>query len=81
MCRSIKVLRNSEAPPEVDEFRAAAVQFVRKISGYNKPSKVNEQAWMQAVDEIADSSRRLLGALSSNSRPSTKATVAAVHAE
>jgi hypothetical protein len=60
MCRSIKQLRNAEIPATEEEIRAAALQFVRKVSGYRKPSKVNEAAFEQAVDEIARSTQKLL---------------------
>jgi hypothetical protein len=63
MCRSIKPLRRPYAAATPDEVRAAALQFVRKISGYQKPAKVNEEAFYAAVDEIASSSQRLLGRL------------------
>jgi hypothetical protein len=68
MCRSIKVLRDYEEPPSDEDIQAAALQFVRKISGFRKPSRVNEAAFEQAVDEIFSSSRRLLDSLT----PSTK---------
>ncbi len=61
MCRSIKTLRGNEPTPE--EVRAAALQFVRKVSGYRVPSRVNAPAFDAAVEEIADSSRRLLQAV------------------
>jgi hypothetical protein len=64
MCRSIKTLRDFETPPAHEEIEAAALQFVRKISGYRKPSKRNEDAFNSAVDEIALASRRLLEDLS-----------------
>lgn len=60
MCRSIKVLRRPEQPATPDEITQAALQFVRKISGYHKPSKVNQEAFDDAVREIALASRRLL---------------------
>lgn len=63
MCRSIVTLRRPDQPPTDDEVRAAALQFVRKISGYRKPSKRNEQAFKLAVDDIAVVSRRLLDAV------------------
>ena len=63
MCRSIKVLRNPEMPATGAEIEAAALQFVRKISGYRQPSKVNAEAFDAAVAEIAESSRRLLSQL------------------
>ncbi len=63
MCRSIKVLRNPESPATDAEIEAAALQFVRKISGYRQPSKANAVAFDQAVAEIAEASRRLLSQL------------------
>jgi hypothetical protein len=63
VCRSIKQLRDAEAPASSEEIEAAALQFVRKISGYRKPSRANEEPFNEAVDEIADASRRLLEAL------------------
>jgi hypothetical protein len=64
MCRSIKTLRNAEVPATEEEIRAAALQFVRKVSGYRKPSKVNEEAFERAVEEIAKSTQRLLDGVS-----------------
>ena len=63
MCRSIKVLRNQNPPATDVEIEAAALQFVRKISGYRQPSKANADAFDAAVDEIAGASRRLLSQL------------------
>ena len=63
MCRSIKVLRNHESPTTDAEIEAAALQFVRKISGYRQPSKANAAAFDLAVAEVAESSRRLLSEL------------------
>lgn len=63
MCRSIKVLRSSEPEASEDDIRAAALQYVRKISGYRTPSKANEAAFKQAVEEIAGASQRLLDTL------------------
>ena len=63
MCRSIKVLRNPETPATDAEIEAAALQFVRKISGYRQPSRANAEAFDVAVAEIAESSRRLLSRL------------------
>jgi hypothetical protein len=60
MCRSIKVLRRKEEPATSEEVSQAALQFVRKISGYNKPSKANQEAFEKAVREIAEASERLL---------------------
>jgi hypothetical protein len=63
MCRSIKTLRNFEIPATEEEIRAAALQYVRKISGYRKPSKVNEETIEKAVDEVAKSTQILLQTL------------------
>ena len=64
MCRSIKVLRNPEQAPTAEEVNAAALQFVRKISGFRKPSKANQEVFDRAVVEVAESSQRLLNRLS-----------------
>ena len=64
MCRSIKTLRREEEPATEEEIRAAALQFVRKVSGYRQPSRRNQDAFESAVDEIASSSRNLLEAIS-----------------
>jgi hypothetical protein len=64
MCRSIKQLRNSEIPATEEEIRAAALQFVKKVSGYRKPSRVNQAAFDQAVEEVAQVTQRLLDQLS-----------------
>ena len=63
MCRSIKVLRNPESPATDKDVEAAALQFVRKISGYRQPSRANAEAFDAAVAEVADASRRLLSQL------------------
>ena len=63
MCRSIKVLRNQDQPATDAEIEAAALQFVRKISGYRQPSKANAAAFGQAVAEVSEASRRLLAQL------------------
>jgi len=63
MCRSIKTLRHLDVPVPDDEMRAAALQYVRKVSGYRRPSPANEHAFNHAVDEIALASRRLLDAV------------------
>ena len=63
MCRSIKTLRNTEIPATEEEIRAAALQFVRKVSGYRKPSKVNEAAFERAVEEVAEATEKLLNTL------------------
>ena len=69
MCRNIKTLFNFEPPVTEREVEAAALQFVRKISGYHKPSNDNEAAFAAAVDEIAAASHKLLGALTTLARP------------
>jgi len=63
MCRSIKTLRRADEPATEEEVRAAALQFVRKVSGYRAPSQKNEEAFEAAVDEIAKSSEKLLKSL------------------
>jgi hypothetical protein len=63
MCRSIKQLRNSEIPATDEEIHAAALQFVRKVSGYRKPSRANEEAFERAVEEVAEATHRLLDEL------------------
>ena len=63
MCRSIKTLREGTIPATEDEIEAAALQFVRKISGFRKPSQANEEVFNEAVGEIAQSSKRLLESL------------------
>ena len=68
MCRSIKQLRNTEIPATEEEIRAAALQFVRKVSGYRKPSKANQAAFDQAVEEVAQVTQRLLDYLSTHHR-------------
>jgi hypothetical protein len=69
MCRNIRTLHNFEPPATEDEIAAASLQFVRKISGFNKPSKANEAAFDAAVREITAISRRLLASLESNAPP------------
>lgn len=69
MCRNIKTLFNFEPPVTEEEIRAASLQFVRKVSGFNKPSKANEAAFLAAVDDIAAVSSRLLGSLETNTPP------------
>lgn len=63
MCRSIKTLRTANPPATGDDVRAAALQYVRKVSGFRQPSRKNEEAFTRAVDEIAAASQRLLGSL------------------
>jgi len=77
MCRNIKILFNFEPPVTDDEIRAAAIQFVRKISGFNKPSKANEHSFAAAVDDIAAISARLLHSLETNALPKNRAEEAA----
>jgi len=77
MCRSIKTLFNFEPPVTDAEIRAASLQFVRKLSGFNKPSKANEAAFAAAIDEIATVSRTLLGALETSAPPRNREEEAA----
>jgi hypothetical protein len=77
MCRNIKTLFNFEPPVSDDEIRAASLQFVRKVSGFNKPSIANEVAFLAAVDEIAAASRKLLDALETNAPPRNREEEAA----
>jgi hypothetical protein len=69
MCRNIKILLNFQPPVTDDEIRAASLQFVRKISGFNKPSKANEAAFLAAIDEVAEASTRLLRSLQTSAPP------------
>lgn len=68
MCRSIKTLRRPGDPASDEEIRAAALQFVRKVSGYREPSRRNTEAFHEAVDEVADASKRLLEAVDRTAR-------------
>ncbi|HKD84947.1 MAG TPA: DUF2277 domain-containing protein [Terriglobales bacterium] len=77
MCRNIKILFNFDPPVTDAEARAAALQFVRKISGFNKPSKANEAAFLRAVDEVAAASTRLLQSLETNAPPKNREEEAA----
>lgn len=77
MCRSIKTLFNFEPPVTEEEIRAASLQFVRKVSGFNRPSKTNEAAFLAAVDEVAAISRNLLSALATNAPPRNREEEAA----
>lgn len=77
MCRSIKTLYNLDPPAADDEVRAAAQQFVRKLSGFSAPSKANEAAFAAAVDDITLAARRLLGALETNAPPRDREALAA----
>jgi hypothetical protein len=69
MCRNIRTLYNFDPPATDDEVRAASLQFVRKISGYNKPSTANEEAFQRAVDDVAEAARRLLDSLVTSAEP------------
>lgn len=73
MCRNIKTLFNFEPPVTDEEVRGAALQFVRKISGFNKPSKANDAAFLAAVDEVAAISRNLLTSLETSAPPKNRA--------
>jgi len=77
VCRNIKTLFNFEPPVTDEEIRAASLQFVRKVSGFNKPSKANERAFQAAIDEIASVSKRLLTSLETSAPPKDRAEVAA----
>jgi hypothetical protein len=72
VCRNIKTLFNFDPPVTEEEVRAASLQFVRKISGFNKPSKANEDAFQAAIDEIASISTRLLTSLETNAPPKNR---------
>jgi hypothetical protein len=77
MCRNIKMLFNFDPPVTDGEIRAASLQFVRKVSGFNKPSHANEAAFLKAVDEIALVSARLLASLETNAPPRSREEEAA----
>jgi hypothetical protein len=77
MCRNIKPLFNFEPPVTEDEIHVAALQFVRKVSGFNTPSKANEAAFLTAVEEIAAASRKLLSSLETNAPPKNREEEAA----
>jgi hypothetical protein len=77
MCRNIKILFNFDPPVTADEVRSASLQYVRKISGFNKPSKANEAAFLAAVDEVASVSTRLLRSLETNAPPKSREEEAA----
>jgi hypothetical protein len=76
MCRNIKTLYNFEPPATDAEIRAASLQFVRKLSGFNKPSQVNEAAFNQAVDDVAAAARVLMESLSTSAGPRDRAVEA-----
>jgi hypothetical protein len=77
VCRNIKTLFNFEPPVTDEEIRAASLQFVRKVSGFTKPSKANEAAFLAAIDEIATVSRSLLHSLETNAPPRSREEEAA----
>jgi hypothetical protein len=77
VCRNIRTLFNFEPPVTDDEIRAASLQFVRKVSGFTKPSKANEAAFLAAVEEIAAASRKLLGSLETSAAPKNREEEAA----
>lgn len=77
MCKNIQTLFNFEPPATEDEVHAASLQFVRKISGFTKPSQSNEQAFERAVDEVTEASMRLLGELVTNATPKDREVEAA----
>jgi len=77
MCRNIRTLFNFDPPVTEEEIRAASLQFVRKISGFTKPSKANEQMFMTAIDEVAGISTRLLLSLETNAPPKNREEEAA----
>ena len=76
MCRNIKTLHNFKPPATADEIRASSLQFVRKLSGFTRPSKANQAAFDRAVDEVAKSAHQLLDALVSNAPPRDRAVEA-----
>jgi hypothetical protein len=77
MCRNIKTLYNFEPPATEDEIRASSLQFVRKLSGFNRPSKANEEAFDRAVDKVAEAARELIRSLVTNAAPRDRETEAA----
>ncbi|MEK6304572.1 MAG: DUF2277 domain-containing protein [Acidobacteriota bacterium] len=77
MCRNIRTLFNFEPPVTEDEIRAASLQFVRKVSGFNKPSKANEAVFLESVDEVARISSRLLASLETTAPPKNREDEAA----
>jgi hypothetical protein len=77
MCKNIKTLFNFDPPATPEEIRNASLQFIRKISGLNKPSKANEAAFQSAIDEVAKVSARLLSSLATNAPPKNREAEAA----
>jgi hypothetical protein len=76
MCRNIRTLFNFEPPASEEEIRASALQFVRKLSGFNAPSQANEAAFERAVEEVSDAARRLLVSLQTTRSPRDRETEA-----
>jgi hypothetical protein len=77
MCRNIKTLFNFDPPATDEEIRAASVQFVRKLSGFTKPSRANTEAFDRAIDEVSDVARRLIDSLVTQAPPRNREEVAA----
>lgn len=77
MCRNIKTLYNFKPPATEEEIRASSIQFVRKLSGFNRPSKANELAFNRAIDQVADAARELLGSLVTSAEPRDREVEAA----
>ena len=77
MCRNIKTLFNFDPPATDEEIRAASLQFVRKVSGFNAPSRANEAAFTRAVDDVARAARRLVDSLQTSAPPRDREQVAA----
>jgi hypothetical protein len=77
MCRNIRTLYNFKPPATEEEIRASSLQFVRKLSGFNRPSKTNELAFNRAVEQVADAARELLQSLVTNAEPRDRAVEAA----
>ena len=73
MCRNIKTLANFQPPATDDEIRASALQFVRKLSGMNKPSKANEEVFNRAIEEVTEAAERLVRSLTVNAPPRDRA--------
>ena len=76
MCRNIKILHNFKPPATDDEIRASSLQFVRKLSGFTRPSQANQLAFARAVDQVAQAAHELLGALVTNAPPRDRAVEA-----
>ena len=77
MCRNIRTLFNFEPPATEEEIRAASLQFVRKLSGFNRPSRANEAVWDRAVEEVASAARALIGSLVTTADPRDREVEAA----